>query len=92
MYPIAHSDLELEYLGRAEGIDWSNHRLGMAITKALMPIGQREHGTIDVRLEMIVDGRATTEPTRASLNAEMFAEQILKVGTCKTAATLKKAC
>ena len=60
VYPITHSNLELEHLRCAEGINWANHRLGMRVTKALMPIAQRKHGTVDEGLEMVVDGRTTT--------------------------------
>ena len=77
VYPITHSYLELEHFRCAEGIDWTNHRLGIRITKALVPIAQRKHGTVDEGFEMVVDGRTTTDQTRASLDTEMVAEQVL---------------
>ena len=68
VYPIANSDLELEHLWCTEGIDRANHRLGMGLTKALVPKAQRKHGTVNEGLEMVVDGCTATEQPRASLN------------------------
>ena len=58
---VAHTDLELEHFWRTIGVDGSHPANRMRIAKALVPINHRNHGTVNERLEVVVDTRSNTE-------------------------------
>ena len=64
--------------------------MGVADTQALMPIQQRNHGTVDVRFEVEVDTSAKTDQTHAGLRTEMVAEHELKISSSKAATALQE--
>ena len=82
--------LALENFRRTISENRSKHGLGVAGTHTLMPIQQRNHRTVDVRLEMVVDASAETDQTHARLHTEMVAEHNLKISSNKAATALQE--
>ena len=64
--------------------------MGVTITNTLMPIQQRNHRAVDVRLEVIIDTSSKANQSHTRLHTEMIAEHKLKIGSSKAAAALQE--